>query len=66
MTNTHYILASASAILFSLGNFRLGNYALEACVEGGGLVPLIIAWSLRYSRQSELGNKADRKYIIYM
>ena len=33
---------------------------------GGGLVPLIIAWSLRYSRQSELGNKADRKYIIYM
>ena len=36
MTNTHYILASASAILFSLGNFRLGNYALEACVEGGG------------------------------
>ena len=54
MTNTHYILASASAILLSLGNFRLGNYALEACVEGGDLVPLIIAWSLRYSRQTEL------------
>ena len=64
----HGFYSPGAAILFSLGNFRLGNWAPEACRGGLGLV--IIAWSLRYCGKNVLGKPSQGikpiAYIIYI